>query len=1146
MFRLKPRFLTLFLVFSLSPVWMQAEGTKEIMPFEGEEAQLLIANGTIFGQARDPFAIYNGPVDYRLYIHIADYTTEVIHFGLGQSSSSAVNCRIHAPDGTPVWSGTTPTASQPGYINSYSEAIKGPSVLDPTGYSSLSVTPTTNGDYFMTFQVSNNSQRVYDFFDITVVKTIPTPVAKLGRVFSKCWQIRNPGSGFPTQYALFYGELFIYSPDGIITKLNPNGFEGRDFSVSCNQSGCFPVGPGMPANQARKSVAGVHTYPQFPIFLNDPDIASYPSGVLGQLVNNNPVVQTVTNCNDGNVEFIFEVTASGTMEILLELSALGPQYTDRLLATNVTQGWNTIIWDGYDGSAPPILIPSGSAFFFTGTYINGMTHLPIYDVENNASGFIVSLVRPAGPEPAFYWDDTSLPPLTPGPAQNPPGGCISSVSPCHIWTNQGGDQRTINTWWYVANITTSPVTITQIRKPPAPGPITGPASVCPGSTGNTYWINVEPSSTSYVWGYTGTGATIVPVNDTTISVSYANDATSGNLTVAGVNVECGQGSNQSKTITILPAPVVSLNSYAPVCIDEPPFTLTGGSPAGGTYTIGGLPITTFNPASYGAGSHQVTYTYTDPSTSCTAFDQKSIIVNPLPVVSLATLVSVCINAPAFSLSGGTPAGGTWSGPGVTAGIFDPATAGAGTHAITYTYTDANNCVSSDTKNLTVFPLTPLSFPSLGSICINAVPIPLTGGTPAGGSYSGGGVSGGTFNPASAGVGVHQITYTYVDANSCTNSTTSNITVDPLPDAATGISGDDDVCQGAIDVAYSTSAISNANSYTWSVTPSTAGSITGNSSSILISWSGTFSGIAQVGVKGMNGCGAGITSPPLVVTVNPNPVVSLTRCFDTITLTTAKPIVLKGGIPLNGTYSGAGITAGILYPGVAGAGVHTISYAYTNEFGCAKNMTRSITIVAPSAWNCGDLLTDLRDGNQYPTALIGNQCWMAASLNYGQFINSSTNQRDNCVAEKYCYNDSPSNCSTSGGRYQWDEVMAYQLADAAKGICPPGWHLPAEAEWAILFNNYTSSGFAGSAMKINGYSGFNALLAGFQGFNNVWNYGPTNPTLRSTLYWSSTMQGNDKAWAHGVNDVMADIEYTPSVSYYPSVRNNAFSVRCLQD
>src|SRR5258707_12065929 len=50
---------------------------------------------------------------------------------------------------------------------------------------------------------------------------------------------------------------------------------------------------------------------------------------------------------------------------------------------------------------------------------------------------------------------------------------------------------------------------------------------------------------------------------------------------------------------------------------------------------------------------------------------RSIQVNPLPVVTFGTLAAVCINAPAFALTQGAPAGGTYSGPGVSGGQFDP-------------------------------------------------------------------------------------------------------------------------------------------------------------------------------------------------------------------------------------------------------------------------------------------------------------------------------------------------------------------------------------------------------------------------------------------------------------------------------------------
>lgn len=65
---------------------------------------------------------------------------------------------------------------------------------------------------------------------------------------------------------------------------------------------------------------------------------------------------------------------------------------------------------------------------------------------------------------------------------------------------------------------------------------------------------------------------------------------------------------------------------------------------------------------------------------------------------------------------------------------------------------------------------------LDTICGNEGLITLPTGTPLGGSYSGMGVSGGNFDPSIAGIGTHNIFYTFTDTNSCINSDTSIVTV----------------------------------------------------------------------------------------------------------------------------------------------------------------------------------------------------------------------------------------------------------------------------------------------------------------------------------------------------------------------------------
>jgi uncharacterized protein (TIGR02145 family) len=140
-----------------------------------------------------------------------------------------------------------------------------------------------------------------------------------------------------------------------------------------------------------------------------------------------------------------------------------------------------------------------------------------------------------------------------------------------------------------------------------------------------------------------------------------------------------------------------------------------------------------------------------------------------------------------------------------------------------------------------------------------------------------------------------------------------------------------------------------------------------------------------------------------------------------------------------------------------------------------------------------------------------------------------------VNEKYCYQDLNVNCNVQGANYQWDELIRYDDTPGLQGLCPPGWHVPSEAEWQILFANWTNNAFAGAPLKYSGYSGFNALLSEVRHLNVQWDF-----QNFATFFWSSTSSGPAKAWGHGMND------YDYSVSLYPSLRSNAFSVRCVED
>jgi len=280
-----------------------------------------------------------------------------------------------------------------------------------------------------------------------------------------------------------------------------------------------------------------------------------------------------------------------------------------------------------------------------------------------------------------------------------------------------------------------------------------------------------------------------------------------------------------------------------------------------------------------------------------------------------------------------------------------------------------------------------------------------------------------------------------------------------------------------------------------------------------------------------------SSNKIVMSSLPVPLVSFIICFDSITTVNAAAFQLKGGVPLGGTYSGSGVNSstGIFTPSLAGTGTKTIRYSYTNMYSCGALMIRNIIVQAVPSFNCGQNLTDIRDNKVYPTIQLGTQCWMQKNLNYGTKIQGTAEQTDNCMNEKYCYNDNAVNCSLYGGLYQWDELMAYTNTPGAQGLCPAGWHVPTQTEWNTLFTFYQEQALAGKPLQDSIFNGFRAKESGIVYSNISWKFQGF-----ATIYWTSNSYGTIKALSHGMN------LQNFSVSDYYSNRSNAFAVRCLRD
>ncbi len=498
--------LTLFL-----PILSSGEGTKELRPTSADVAIMYISSS-----GPTNFATANCLPKYRLNIRIAN-AGEKILFGFKKSGTQTANYTLRKPDGTIAKTGACPTSGQ-GFISGYAQAIQGPfpgnGGYDPLSYSVTSIADT--GDFFMEFSGSSGIQLTeFDFQVVTGINTPALPGDTInGRVWSGGWQLYANLNTIPVEK--FSGKIYIYSDDGIVTSCKFKDMAVGLFSIFCNQYGCFNTGD-FTSDRKSKNTNTALTFPgiaQYKIFLNNPDINVYPDGVYGLMT----AAPTITPdpafpvCS-GNKIFNINVNKPGNVEIFIDIPYGDPTY-DVALYAPVQIGANSIPWDGKDGQGN--LVPFGSELAITVNYANGLSNMPLWDVETNPLGLTVQLERPInilGSSPQTYWDDTDIV-LTGGGISCsvfPIGSNLTGCSPtpttgCHPWQNTCHDKM-INTWWYSGGA--SSTTLNTVFTGAIPAPVTSPQWVCGGGNSITLSASVANIQHNVRWWSAETGGTLL-------------------------------------------------------------------------------------------------------------------------------------------------------------------------------------------------------------------------------------------------------------------------------------------------------------------------------------------------------------------------------------------------------------------------------------------------------------------------------------------------------------------------------------------------------------------------------------------------------------------------------------------------------------
>ena len=767
------------------------------------------------------------------------------------------------------------------------------------------------------------------------------------------------------------------------------------------------------------------------------------------------------------------------------------------------------------------------------------------------------------------------------------GGTATDNTATIRWTTNGTFNIGVNysapgSWCSGENPASLTVTVGQQSAPE----ISGVSPVCEGVAGSTY--TTAPGKTNYIWTYppqatrTAGGTTA----DNFITLTWTSSGTY-NVSVIYTDpvTSCVFNAPAVYPVTVNPQPMPTITGPSTVCLNLAVTYSTEDLKTGyvwnvvsGGSILSGQATNQVSVVWNTTGTHTITVIYADPL-GCTTATPASVqvVVNAMPAPTLTGAGSVCTGDSKTYLTEAGAASYAWALPssGFTlvsgGGIHDDQITltwnTAGVYNISVNYTSPSGCM----------PSAPATYP----VTVNATPVPqILGPSPVCSSTTNSytvspvvtghlynwTINGGTIqsgqNTAAIMIlwgnsfpGSVDLTETagFQGVSCQASANTFPVAIDSWPVAAGTITGQASVCRTA-SYTYSIPSILNATSYQWFYSGSGV-NVTGNgSTSISIAFSSTATG-GNLTVNGVNNCGSGAVSSPLVIVVHNPPEVAFTPCFDLITTPGAKKIGLRGGspwVPGQGVYSGTRVSLNALTgmyefdPSGASPGAYSITYSFTNTSGCMASPPAVSINVQTNPFTCGADLTDVRDGKKYKTALLTGHCWMSENLAFGTTLSSpGTPQIDNCIPEKYCTPAIPG-CTRFGGMYQWDELMDYASVPGTRGICPPEWHVPTEAEWQYLIDNLVAAfgppaanGTSGAPMKdLLLAVGFHGLLGGLNYNDSFWAF--TSGTNTGTQFWTSTASGPSQAVARGLNS------YNQSISQYLGSRGNAFSLRCIKD
>ena len=266
----------------------------------------------------------------------------------------------------------------------------------------------------------------------------------------------------------------------------------------------------------------------------------------------------------------------------------------------------------------------------------------------------------------------------------------SSAGSSYLWSSGASTQNitVASSGSYSVTVTgangcsaTSAVMVVTVNSSSTPSvTVNGPTTFCQGSNATL----TSSSGSSYAWS-TGSSAQSIVVS------------TAGNYSVLVTGANGCSAPSSLTNVTVYPAPSASVTSSGSTTFCQGnAVTLSAGSGNGYAWSTGSSAQSIVVSA---AGTYSLIVTDVN---SCSDTSATTVSVNPLPTVTLVLNPdTACIGWSGYAPAGGSPAGGTYSGLGIVGGYFYPSLAGAGSHTITYAYSDLNGCADTASAQLFV-------------------------------------------------------------------------------------------------------------------------------------------------------------------------------------------------------------------------------------------------------------------------------------------------------------------------------------------------------------------------------------------------------------------------------------------------------------